>query len=131
VTRSAWKDQVIGLHGTAKDINWVVAVDTDIGLQLDFTVFLTKALARAKEVDVADELVTKADGIMGGKPCFKGTRFPIEMVLMSLDKGIAEGRIADEYSLSKEQIDAARVYDKIHPQRGRPPRLGAARPSIQ
>ncbi|WP_259651945.1 DUF433 domain-containing protein [Variovorax sp. UMC13] len=24
---------------------------------------------------------------MGGKPCFKGTRLPIEMVLSSLEKG--------------------------------------------
>lgn len=127
VTCSKWKDDVISLHGAANDIDWIVAVDKDIGLQLDFTVFFVRALARAKEVDVADELVTKVDGIMGGKPCFKGTRLPIEMVLISLDKGISGERIADEYSLSNAQIDAARVYDKIHPQRGRPPRLSAGK----
>lgn len=131
VRSSACKDQVMGLQSNASDIDWVIVVDLDMGLQIDFTVFLTKALDRAKTVDVADELVAKVDGIMGGKPCFKGTRLPIEIVLASIDKGISEDRIADEYSLTKEQIQAARVYAQVHPQRGRPVRLGAAKPAVQ
>jgi len=68
---------------------------------------------------------------MGGKPCFKGTRLPIELVLDSLNKGIPEDRIANEYSLSNAQLQAARVYAQVHPQRGRPVRLGAAKPAVQ
>jgi uncharacterized protein (DUF433 family) len=130
VACSKSKDYLIGLHGMTKDIDWII-VDAKIGLQLDFTAIVSQAVARAKVVDAADELITKIDSVMGGKPCFKGTRLPIEMVLFSLEKGIPEDRVLDEYSLTKEQLNAARVYAQVHPQRGRPARLGSAKPAVQ
>jgi uncharacterized protein (DUF433 family) len=120
----------MSLHSLAKDIDWTF-VDPKIGFHLDLTVIVSEAISRAKAVDDADELIAKTDGIMGGKPCFKGTRLPIELVLASLEKGISEDRIADEYSLSNEQLQAARVYAQVHPQRGRPVRLGTAKPAVQ
>ncbi|RYH20034.1 MAG: DUF433 domain-containing protein [Alcaligenaceae bacterium] len=120
----------MSLHGLGKDIDWTI-VDPKIGFHLDFTVIVSEAISRAKAVDDADDLITKTDQVMGGKPCFKGTRLPIEMVITSLGKGISEDRIADEYSLSRDQLQAARVYAQVHPQRGRPVRLGAAKPAVQ
>lgn len=130
VAMSKSSDHIMGLHSLAKDIDWTF-VDPKVGLRLDFTFIVSEAISRAKTVDDADQLIAKVDGVMGGKPCFKGTRLPIEMVLSSLEKGIADDRIADEYSLTKEQIQAARVYTQVHPQRGRPVRLGAAKPAVQ
>ena len=118
------------LHSLAKDIDWTF-VDPKIGFRLDFAVIVNVAISRAKAVDEADELIARTDGVMGGKPCFKGTRLPIELVLDSLNKGIPEDRIANEYSLSNAQLQAARVYAQVHPQRGRPVRLGAAKPAVQ
>jgi uncharacterized protein (DUF433 family) len=130
VASSKSSDDLICLHGLAQDMDWKFQ-DPKSGLLLDFTGIVTVAISRAKAVDEADELITKVDGIMGGKPCFKGTRLPIDMVLASLEKGLSEDRIADEYSISKEQINAARVYAQVHPQRGRPVRLGVAKPAVQ
>jgi len=130
IARSKSRDDLIGLHGMAKDIDWII-VDTRIGLQLDFTAIVREAVDRARVVDTADELITKVDGVMGGKPCFKGTRLPIEAVLSSLGKGITEDRVLDEYSLTREQLNAAHVYAQVHPQRGRPVRLGSAKPAVQ
>jgi len=130
VASSKSSDNIMALHSLAKDIDWTIA-DPKIGFQLDFTVIVSEAIARAKAVDAADEMIEKVDGIMGGKPCFKGTRMPIDVVLASLERGIPEERIADEYSLSKDQLQAARVYAQVHPQRGRPVRLGAAKPAVQ
>lgn len=130
VAMSKSSDHIMGLHSLAKDIDWTF-VDAKVGLRLDFTLIVSEAISRAKAVDDADQLIAKVDGVMGGKPCFKGTRLPIEMVLSSLEKGISDDRIADEYSLTKEQIQAARVYTQVHPQRGRPVRLGAAKPAVQ
>jgi len=130
VARSKSREDLISLHGMAKDIDWII-VDPRIGLQLDFTAIVYKAFARAKVVDTADELITKIDSVMGGKPCFKGTRLPIETVLSSLEKGILEDRVLDEYSLTSEQLTAAQVYAQVHPQRGRPVRLGSAKPPVQ
>ena len=130
IARSKSRDDLIGLHGMAKDIDWII-VDTRIGLQLDFTAIVREAVDRARVVDTADELITKVDGVMGGKPCFKGTQLAIEAVLSSLGKGITEDRVLDEYSLTREQLNAAHVYAQVHPQRGRPVRLGSAKPAVQ
>lgn len=130
VALSKSSDHMMSLHGLAKDVDWTIA-DPKIGFRLDFTVIVSEAISRAKAVDAADEMIVKTEGIMGGKPCFKGTRLPIEMILASLDKGISEDRISDEYSLTREQLQAARVYAQVHPQRGRPARLGAANPPVQ
>jgi len=130
VAKSTSSDHMMCLHSLAKDIDWTF-VDPKIGFRLDFSVIVSEAISRAKAVDAANEMIVKVDGIMGGKPCFKGTRLPIEMVLASLDKGISEDRITDEYALSKAQLEAARVYAQVHPQRGRPARLGAAKPALQ
>lgn len=116
------------LHSLAKDVDWTFT-DPKIGFHLDFTVIVKEAIARAKAVDDADRMIKKLDGIMGGKPCFKGTRLPIDTVLASLDKGIAETRIADDYGLSEAQLQAVRVYAQVHPQRGRPARLSTATPA--
>ena len=123
-SRSESSDSLFGLHGISKDVDWTIS-DPRIGFHLDFTVFLNEALSRAQQVDAAEELVARSDEVMGGKPCFKGTRLPIEMALVSLEKGIPENRVLDEYSLTKEQLNAALVYAQVHPQRGRPVRLGA------
>lgn len=130
VASSKSSSHTMSLHELAQDIDWTI-VDPKIGFRLDFTVIVSEAMSRAKAVDDADDLIAKSDEIMGGKPCFKGTRLPIEMVIASLNKGISEDRIADEYSLSKDQLQAARVYAQVHPQRGRPARLGAAKPAVQ
>lgn len=125
VACSQSSEHLLSLQGMPKDIDWTF-IDSRVGLSLDFTHFVREAVARAKEVDTADALVTKVDGVMGGEPCFKGTRLPIDVVLTSLDKDISDERILDEYSLTKEQLNAARVYALVHPRRGRPRRLGAA-----
>ncbi|WP_230683051.1 DUF433 domain-containing protein [Variovorax paradoxus] len=49
----------------------------------------------------------------GGKPCFKGTRLPIEPVLSSLEKGILDDHVLDEYSLTSEQLTVAQVEAAI------------------
>ena len=60
VARSKSREDLIGLHDMAKDIDWMI-VDPRIGLQLDFTAIVSEAFARAKVVDTADELITKID----------------------------------------------------------------------
>jgi uncharacterized protein (DUF433 family) len=96
-------------HG--EDVDWIT-VDRRIGLQLDFTATMCKALARAKVVDAADELITRST-VTGGKPCFKRTRLPIEPVLSSLEKGIPEDHVLDEYSLTSEPLTVAQVEAAI------------------
>jgi uncharacterized protein (DUF433 family) len=82
------------------------------------------------EVAKADELVTTNPDVMGGAPVFRGTRVPIENVLASLDEGMTLAQVREHYPfVTDELVTAARVYQRVHPRRGRPKRLGEANPN--
>jgi uncharacterized protein (DUF433 family) len=110
-------------------VDWKVVVDASLGHQLDFVVIVTDAMVRARAVDNAEQLVTKDAEVMGGQPCFAGTRVPIATVLASVDKGVSRERLQASYPfLTEAHVEAARVYQQIHPRRGRPPRLRDVNP---
>lgn len=75
------------------------------------------------KVDQAD-LAGRADGpqatpakvvvdpeVMGGRPCFAGTRVPADIVMASVDKGIEWSRLVASYPfLTEAHVAAARAY---------------------
>jgi|WetSurMetagenome_2_1015567.scaffolds.fasta_scaffold33008_1 uncharacterized protein (DUF433 family) len=124
------KELVFSLRCDPSAMDWKVIVDAKLGHQIDFFVLLTDAMVRAKAVDSAEQLVSEDPEVMGGQPCFAGTRVPIDIVLASLDKGIARDRLVASYPfLTDAHIEAARVYQQVHPRRGRPPRLRELNPT--
>ena len=49
--------------------------------------------------------------IMGGKPCIKGTRITVGMILMQISEGISIYELLDEYPvLTEEDITEALRY---------------------
>jgi len=49
--------------------------------------------------------------IMSGKPCFKGTRIPVYLVLRKMAMGETKQDILESYpKLTDESIQAARLY---------------------
>jgi uncharacterized protein (DUF433 family) len=116
------RDAIFALHGMPLDVDWKVFVSR--GVTVDVSPFISATVALAKEVDNADKLIVEDDDVLGGMPCFAGTRVPIENVLASLDKGVDRERVLKSYPfLTEAHIDAARVYSRVHPRRGRPRRL--------
>jgi uncharacterized protein (DUF433 family) len=80
--------------------------------------------SRPSPFDLADMLVTTDPAVMGGVPCFAGTRVPIDHVLSSLDEGESLARLQASYPfLTDAHVDAARAYTLAQPRRGQPPRL--------
>ncbi|WP_081767232.1 DUF433 domain-containing protein [Hylemonella gracilis] len=54
--------------------------------------------------------------VMGGLPCFAGTRVPIDNVLGSLEQGVDVKRLCAAYPfLTAEHILAAWLYAASHP----------------
>jgi uncharacterized protein (DUF433 family) len=52
-----------------------------------------------------------------GKPCIKGTRVPVEMVLRALGAGLTEDEVLEEYpSIARDGIRAALLFaaDELH-----------------
>jgi len=109
---------VLALLVMPTEIDWKVARKA---IEIDIAPYVTEAFVRAREVDEAEALVTEDRDVMGGMPCFAGTRVPIEIVLASLDEGMSQSEVRESYPfLTGAHIAAARVYAVVHPRRGRP-----------
>lgn len=60
--------------------------------------------------------------IMGGSPCFAGTRVPVEIVVASIDKGIDWVELVSAYPfLTEAHVTAARAYLESPEGQRRPP----------
>ena len=71
-------------------------------------------LARAKQMAEVD------DRILGGTPCFKGTRIPIHDIAAMLTNGDTVAELQAAYPrLTEAQITAAPLYAQAYPRRGR------------
>lgn len=108
------------------NLDWHVQVPH---AHIDLTHFIVLAWNRVSEVERANSLVQVRPDVMGGQPVFSGTRVPIDVVTASLDSGIELTRLKASYPfLTDAHIDAARVYAKVHPRKGRPRRLSEQHP---
>lgn len=112
------KDRVLALQGALAKSAWVVQVSH--GQSVDVSPFIESAMQRARRVDQAERVVENSNDVVDGVPVFKGTRVPLDVVTASMDKGIQFERIRASYQfLTPELVDAARVYQLVHPRRGR------------
>lgn len=127
VERLQAKNQVLSLT-LLDSMSWKVERKF---VEVDVLPFLQEAFYRAKEVDQADTLVTTDPEVMGGVPVFAGTRVPIGMVLGSLAAGIDLDRLKASYPfLTEAHIQSAKVYEAVHPRRGRPRRMSEVNPQL-
>jgi uncharacterized protein (DUF433 family) len=68
-----------------------------------------------------DELVVQDPNILGGTPVIKGTRLNVYAIAGRLAQGETLEEILREYPyVTREQIEAAALYAKANPLRGRP-----------
>ena len=75
------------------------------------------SLARARRLISTDEAV------LGGAACIKGTRIPAHDIADMLANGDDLRAIREAYpALAEEQIEAAALYARAYPRRGRPRR---------
>ena len=112
------KDRILALQSSLSKSAWVVHVS--FGQSVDVSPFVESATQRAREVDQAEAVIETSDDVMDGTPVFKGTRVPLDVVTASLDKGIPFERVRASYDfLTPELVEAAKVYQLVHPRRGR------------
>ncbi len=72
-------------------------------------------LARARDA------ITTDDAILSGVPCVRGTRVPAHDIAEMLANGDEVSAIRDAWPvLTEEQIEAAALYARAYPRRGRP-----------
>jgi uncharacterized protein (DUF433 family) len=69
----------------------------------------------------ARQLIVSDPDIMGGTPTIRGTRITAQSVLGRIESGDTFDSILEDYPyLDRETIEAASVYAKANPPRGRP-----------
>lgn len=100
-------------------------------VSIDLRPFVQDAISRAKDVAQAEALVSTDAEVMGGEPVFAGTRVPLSNVLSSLARDISWDRLVEAYPfLTEAHVEAAKVYEAVHPRKGRPRRLSEVNPEL-
>ena len=90
-------------------------VSVDVRSMTDEVSTGLSCLARARET------ITVDDAVLSGTPCVRGTRIPAHDIAELLANGDEVGAIRDAWSvLTEEQIEAAVLYARAYPRRGRP-----------
>lgn len=73
------------------------------------------------ELKTSKGLVETDPEILGGRPCFRGTRIPVAQIAELLAQGADADELLEDYpSLTREMIEAAPTLAKAYPARGRP-----------
>ncbi len=69
----------------------------------------------------AQEMIVADDAVLSGTPCVRGTRIPAHYIAEMLANGDKIEAIRDAWpALTVEQIEAATLYARAYPRRGRP-----------
>ena len=93
------------------------SVSVDIRLMKSEVRSGLSSLARARRSIASDEAV------LGGAACIRGTRIPAHDIAEMLANGDDSRAIREAYpALVEEQIEAAVLYARAYPRRGRPRR---------
>ena len=93
------------------------SVSVDIRLMKSEVRSGLSSLVRARRLISADEAV------LGGAACIKGTRIPAHDIADMLANGDNMRAIREAYpTLAEEQVEAAALYARAYPRRGRPRR---------
>ena len=92
------------------------------GATLDLARLAANSLRNAERYrEARDRYITSDADILGGTPVIAGTRITVYAVLGRLQDGDTVEDLANDYlQIPREALEAAELYAKAHPLRGRP-----------
>lgn len=98
------------------------ALELSPGLTLHLEPLVTEVWDRTRiYLETRHEHLAVDPEILGGEPILKGTRITCQSVLGRVEGGETLDDLVEDYpEISKEAFEAALVYAKAHPLRGRP-----------
>lgn len=81
---------------------------------MDVWPFVAKSLERATQLTQARKVVLSDPLVMGGMPCFSGTRLPVANLLALKRGGLGFTALKAAYPfLTEELVKAAEVYESV------------------
>lgn len=124
-------DQFLTLSERLKDVDfdWKVSEQS---WSVVLSPFVDAAYKRSLRSSEATSHVVEDPDVMGGLPCFAGTRVPVANILAARDDGMTVAELKYAYPfLTERLIEDAEIYLKSHPRPGRPRRLSEAHPDLR
>ena len=110
----------LSLHAL-HNFDWRVQIDT---LTVELTQYVETASRRAGRVSEASQHIIEDPQVLGGAPCFVGTRVPVANVLAARQQGMSFDELQAAWPfLTAQLLEDAEVFMKAHPRPGRPRRL--------
>jgi uncharacterized protein (DUF433 family) len=104
-----------------RDFDWCVQLDA---LTVELTQYVEAASRRAGRVSEASRHIVEDPQVLGGAPCFVGTRVPVANVLAACQQGLPFDELQAAWPfLTPQLLEDADIYMKAHPRPGRPRRL--------
>lgn len=93
------------------------------------TAGIADVVARTRRyLEARDRFIVVEPKIKGGVPTIRGTRIDVYSVAQRLDAGETIEQLSEDYpEVPSQAFEAAALYARTHPRRGRPPRI--ARPA--
>jgi uncharacterized protein (DUF433 family) len=90
-------------------------------VRIDAAKALAPARRRMQLYERARDLIVSDPDIMGGTPVIRGTRITAQAILGRIEAGDTIADILDGYPyLDQETVEAAALFAKANPPRGRP-----------
>jgi uncharacterized protein (DUF433 family) len=78
---------------------------------------------KLERIEQARSFVTTDPEVRAGEPVVRGTRIPVHMVGDLAEQGASREELLEDYpALTPEALDAALLYARMYPRRGRPRR---------
>jgi uncharacterized protein (DUF433 family) len=110
------------------DFDWSVTLAP---VTVFLTTFVHEAWTRVARINAAASHIVEDPEILGGIPCFAGTRVPIANVVGAAEEGTPFSELKSAYPfLSLSLMEDAAVYSKARPRAGRPRRIGQVNPEL-
>ncbi len=92
-------------------------------VQVQVATTLLELKSRIAELEEARSTVASDPAVHGGEPVVRGTRIPVHMLADLVRQGAGEEELLEDYpSLTPDSLQAALLYVRMHPKRGRPRR---------
>jgi uncharacterized protein (DUF433 family) len=108
-------------------LDWSVSINDVICVNVRG--FAEETAHRAAVLAGAEALVNSDEAIMGGEPVFVGTRVPVRTIAAWIASGESKKAIRESFpAVTDEMVEAAPLWAKTHPQRGRPKSFGDLNP---
>ncbi|HEU0013914.1 MAG TPA: DUF433 domain-containing protein [Longimicrobium sp.] len=92
-------------------------------MSIDLSAIVGAVRERLEMIRQAEAMVSVDPDVRAGEPVVRGTRVPVHMLADLVRQGASREELAEDYpAVSEQALEAALLYARLHPRRGRRPR---------